>query len=120
MGEFDIDPKKDWIEIDHLVAIRRITTEQRFRKILLLAWEDQIEIVNFVGVDGTNLWGMTGRFNGSKSDLPWREWPQASQYYDSPVIIKMKAEEIKLERLIENEINKRYEAMLARRAAKKP
>jgi hypothetical protein len=86
----------------------------------LLAWEDQIEIVNFVGVDGTNLWGMTGRFNGSKSDLPWREWPQASQYYDSPVIIKMKAEEIKLERLIENEINKRYEAMLARRASKKP
>src|SRR5262249_24628892 len=46
IGNFKVDPKEDVVAGDHIVAIRRITTEAKFRRILDLSWEDQLEVVN--------------------------------------------------------------------------
>ncbi|MCB0177422.1 MAG: hypothetical protein KDI62_04275 [Anaerolineae bacterium] len=103
VGNFKVDLTKDHIAPDHIVAIRRITTDPKFRGFEKLRWEDQLEIVNM----RDNLVAMKGSFNSSKGDRPWREWKQAKQYYDSKVVDKMIAQELEVERLIVLEIAKR-------------
>ncbi len=100
IGKFKVDLTKDHIEPDHLVAIRRITTDPKFRGFEELSWDDQLEIVNMPD----NLKAMKGSFNSSKRDLPWGEWPQARQYYGSEIVIKMIAAEARVEKLIIDKI----------------
>ena len=103
IGNFKVDLTKDHIAPDHIVAIRRITTESQFRGFEMLSWEEQLEIVNMPD----NLVAMKGAFNSSKTNLPWRDWPQARQYYDSKIVDKYIAEERRIEKLIVDEIAKK-------------
>ena len=80
VGNFDV-VFPDTIHPDHIVAIRRLTSDPKFRDYLKLRFEDQIEIANL----RDNLVAMKGTFNLSKGDRPWREWPQAREYYPDVV-----------------------------------
>jgi hypothetical protein len=106
VGHFKIDLSKDYIAGDHIVAIRRLTTESRFLRILELSWEEQLEIVNM----RDNLVAMKGSWNSSKGARPWSEWPQGREYYGPDIANKMITEEQRIEKLIIDEINKKWDA----------
>jgi hypothetical protein len=56
----------------------------------------------------------SGRTSASKSDWTWRTWPQAPQFYDPEVIVRMADREVTVRALIKQEIEKRLAAMGAR------
>jgi hypothetical protein len=111
IGNFKVDLTEDHIAPDHLVAIRRITTDSRFRGFEELDWEDQLEIVNMP----ENLVAMKGSFNSSKGARPWREWNQGRQYYGSKIVAEMIARESRVEQLIVDKIAEK----LAKKAKRK-
>jgi hypothetical protein len=50
---------------------------------------------------------MKGSFNLSKGDHPWRDWPQAREYYGTDVVNTWIAKEVTVEQLIMDAIAKK-------------
>src|SRR5262249_31143383 len=69
-------------QVDHIVSVREISDMDGFADLPL---KDQREIVNM----RENLIAMDGSANGSKSDWPWKSWPQASKFYEQATIDAM-------------------------------
>ncbi len=80
VGNFKVE-LPDTVHPDHIVAIRRLTGDPKFKDFLKLHFDDQVTIANL----RDNLVAMKGEFNLSKGDRPWRDWPQARQYYPNQV-----------------------------------